>query len=166
MVALAISYVIVYLTFFPVVARYNARRAKGEILLPEDRLKALLYHVILLPVSLLICAFVATGPPLHWAGVVMASVLVGIANFAIYFAAIDYMVAAYGPYAASATGGNGFARDLLAGMCTLYVEPMYTTMGILNSFLILFGLGLLFYIPVYVFYFKGVAIRKHSKFAS
>lgn len=96
----------------------------------------------------------------------MASVLVGIANFAIYFAAIDYMVAAYGPYAASATGGNGFARDLLAGMCTLYVEPMYTTMGILNSFLILFGLGLLFCIPVYVFYFKGVAIRKHSKFAS
>jgi hypothetical protein len=76
------------------------------------------------------------------------------------------MVAAYGPYAASATGGNGFARDFLAGMCALYVGLMYKNMGIRNSFLILFGLGLLCCIPVYVFYFKGVAIRKHSKFAS
>lgn len=166
LIALAVSYVIGYLSFYPIVARHNARRAKGETLTPEDRLKALLYHVILLPVGLLICAFVATGPPLHWAGVIVASVLVGIANFAIYFATIDYMVAAYGPYAASATGGNGFMRDMFAGMCALYTGPMYKNLGIQNSYLILFGLGLLFCVPVYVFYFKGVAIRKRSKFAS
>ncbi|KAH3977506.1 hypothetical protein HBH92_049210 [Parastagonospora nodorum] len=165
LVALAASYIMGYLAFFPVVARHNARRAKGEALAPGARLKALLYHVILLPIGLLICAFVATGPPLHWAGVVVPSVLVGIANFAIYYATVDYMVAAYGPYAASATGGNGFARVFLAGMCALYTGPMYHKLGIQNSYLVLFGLALLFCVPVYIFYFKGVAIRERSKFA-
>jgi hypothetical protein len=75
------------------------------------------------------------------------------------------MVAAYGPYAASATGGNGFARHFLAGMCALYTGPMYHKLGIQNAYLVLFGLVLLFCVLVYVFYFKGVAIRERSKFA-
>jgi MFS family permease len=166
LIALAASYVLGYFAFFPVVARHNARYLEGKSLAPETRLKPLLYHVILLPVGLLICAFVATGPPLHWGGVIIASVLVGIANFAIYYATVDYMVAAYGPYAASATGGNGFMRDFLAGMCALYTKPMYKNLGIRNSYLVLFSLALLFCIPVYVFYFKGSAIRECSKFAT
>jgi MFS family permease len=165
LIALAGSYIIGYFTFFPVISRHNARRTKGEIPPPEARLKALLWHVVLLPVGLLICAFVATGPPLHWSGVVVASVLVGIANFAIYYATIDYMVAAYGPYAASATGGNGFARDFLAGMCVFYTGPMYRNLGVRNSYLVLFGFAALFCLPVYAFYFKGPAIRARSKFA-
>lgn len=39
------------------------------------------------------------------------------------FATIDYMIHAYGPYSASATGGNGFARDFLAGIATFYATP-------------------------------------------
>lgn len=52
------------------------------------------------------------------------------------------MVAAYGPYSgaleirlgaltrsASATGGNGFARDVLAGIAAFYSTPMYENMG-------------------------------------
>lgn len=46
-----------------------------------------------------------------------------VLQFAIYMATIDYMVAAYGPYAASATGGNGFARDFLAGIAAMYSVP-------------------------------------------
>lgn len=38
-------------------------------------------------------------------------------------ATIDYMVAAYGPYSASATGGNALARDFLAGVAALYSTP-------------------------------------------
>jgi len=44
-------------------------------------------------------------------------------QFAIYMATIDYMIAAYGPYSASATGGNGFARDFLAGIAAMYSVP-------------------------------------------
>lgn len=44
-------------------------------------------------------------------------------KYAIYMATIDYMIASYGPYAASATGGNGFARDFLAGIAAMYSMP-------------------------------------------
>jgi hypothetical protein len=33
------------------------------------------------------------------------------------------MIASYGPYSASATGGNGFARDFLAGIAAMYSVP-------------------------------------------
>ena len=38
-------------------------------------------------------------------------------------ATIDYMVAAYGEYSASATGGNALARDVLAGAAAMYSDP-------------------------------------------
>jgi hypothetical protein len=77
--------------------------------------------------------------------------MVGIANYSIYFSSIDYTVAAYGGtwaeiqrctsvatktnpsgiavYAASATGGNDFARDFLSGIAALYSVPMYENIG-------------------------------------
>lgn len=44
-------------------------------------------------------------------------------------ATIDYMINSYGTYAASATGGNGFARDFLAGVAAFYSSPMFTNIG-------------------------------------
>lgn len=38
-------------------------------------------------------------------------------------ATIDYMIASYGPYSASATGGNALARDFLAGVAAMYSVP-------------------------------------------
>jgi hypothetical protein len=40
-------------------------------------------------------------------------------------ATIDYMICAYGPYSASATGGNGWSRDFLAGVLTLPATPFF-----------------------------------------
>lgn len=47
----------------------------------------------------------------------------GSSQYAIYMATIDYMIASYGPYSASATGGNGLARDFLAGIAAMYATP-------------------------------------------
>lgn len=44
-------------------------------------------------------------------------------QYAIYMATVDYMVAAYGEYSASATGGNALARDVLAGAAAMYAGP-------------------------------------------
>ena len=33
------------------------------------------------------------------------------------------MIASYGPYSASATGGNALARDFLAGIAAMYASP-------------------------------------------
>ncbi|GAA5230868.1 hypothetical protein GCM10025794_25500 [Massilia kyonggiensis] len=42
-------------------------------------------------------------------------------------ATIDYMIASYGPYSASATGGNALARDFLAGIAAMYSVPSKTS---------------------------------------
>jgi hypothetical protein len=40
------------------------------------------------------------------------------------------MTAAYGPYAASATGGNDLARDFLAGVAAMYSVPSKSVFSI------------------------------------
>jgi len=100
------------------------------------------------------------------------SFLVGLANFAIYYSSVDYMIAAYGPYSASATGGNAFARDFLAGISAMYATPMYNNLASSSpqkseyATTLLACLSCLVVAPIYVFYWKGPQIRKASKFAS
>lgn len=99
----------------------------------------------LLSIGLFGFAWTSLGPPqVHWIAPMIFSALIAIANvrqnattfcfrfltdyicvskYAIYMATVDYMIAAYGPYAASATGGNGFARDFLAGIAAMYSIP-------------------------------------------
>jgi hypothetical protein len=45
-------------------------------------------------------------------------------------------IAAYGPYAASATGGNGLARDFLAGIAAMYSTPCTFPLSLIQSPLI------------------------------
>lgn len=90
-------------------------------------------------------------------------------QYAIYQSSIDYQTAAYGPYAASATGGNDLARDFLAGIAALYSAPLYE--GIPGKWplsyasTILACLAVCVTVPIYVVYQKGPQIRAKSKFA-
>lgn len=47
-----------------------------------------------------------------------------MANYAIYFSSVDYMIASYGVYSASACGGNAFAQDFLAGISAMFAIPI------------------------------------------
>ncbi len=84
-------------------------------------------------------------------------------------ATIDYMIASYGPYSASATGGNALARDFLAGIAAMYSTPFYKNLHIKYPLevptTILAVLAFLVTIPIFVFYWKGPAVRERSKFA-
>jgi hypothetical protein len=99
------------------------------------------------------------------------SCIVGIANYAIYMATIDYMICAYGPYSASATGGNGWSRDFLAGILTVPATPFYSNIGaskgknLQYASTILFCISFVLVIAVYVIYWKGPILRKRSPFA-
>ncbi|KAL8948603.1 MAG: hypothetical protein Q9222_005219 [Ikaeria aurantiellina] len=105
----------------------------------------------------------------YWIAPMIFSVLIAIANYCIYMATIDYMVASYGPYSASATGGNALARDFLAGVAAMYSMPFYTNVKGSHKLeypsTILACLVFLVTIPIYVFYWKGPIIREKSKFA-
>ena len=127
-VPILIGYFMGYAIFAYAIKRNVARRAKesnNEYAQYEHRLYYLLWTAPLLPLGLIGFAWTSTGPPLPWIVSMIFSAMVGIANYAIYMATIDYMITAYGPYSASATGGNGFARDFLAGVLTLPAMPFF-----------------------------------------
>ncbi|KAG9582385.1 MFS general substrate transporter, partial [Aureobasidium melanogenum] len=167
-----LAYFLAYLMYLPCFMRDNQiRRRKGDdCFLPERRLKVLLWLAPLEPIGLIGFAWCSLGPSyhVHWIAPMIFSTLVGIANYAIYFSSVDYMIAAYGVYSASACGGNAFARDFLAGISAMYATPLYTNIGghpQAYASTILAGASVLVVIPIYVFYWKGPVIRDRSKFA-
>ncbi|KAL8802379.1 MAG: hypothetical protein Q9182_003869 [Xanthomendoza sp. 2 TL-2023] len=172
-IPLIVGYLLAYLSFFPTIKRQCQRRKTNPAAVqPEARLYWLLWTAPLETIGLFGFAATSLGPPrVHWIAPLIFSVLIAIANYAIYMATIDYMIASYGPYAASATGGNGLARDFLAGVAAMYAMPFYTnipTFGKLHLVwptIILAFLAFLVTIPIFVFYWKGPEIRARSKFA-
>jgi MFS family permease len=127
-IPIVIGYFIAWFSFFPAIKRNIAeRKAKpdDEHAQYESRLWWLLYTAPCLPIGLIGFAWTSTGPPIHWIGSMVFAAIVGIANYSIYMATIDYMICAYGPYSASATGGNGWSRDFLAGVLTIPATPYF-----------------------------------------
>ncbi|KAF2757464.1 MFS general substrate transporter [Pseudovirgaria hyperparasitica] len=168
---LIVGYIIGYVAYI-VDFWVKKRRSKrsGEPINPESRLFLLLFIAPFLPVGMFLFAWLSEPSIVSspWPAL-SSTVLVGIANYAIYLATVDYMVAAYGAFAASATGGNGFARDLLAGISALYANPLYENVGrpenTRNGSVILACISIGVIIPIYAFYFKGEWIRGHSSMA-
>ena len=99
--------------------------------------------------------------------------IIGIANYSIYMATIDYMICAYGPYSASATGGNGWSRDFLAGVLTIPATPFFSNIGASQkpprnleyACTILACIATVLVCAVYVIYWKGPELRRRSPFA-
>ncbi|BCS25037.1 uncharacterized protein APUU_41481A [Aspergillus puulaauensis] len=170
--AIIIGYVVAYAIFLPDIWRQRKIRQRdgNAARLPERRLLLLLFIAPLETIGLFGFAWTSMGPDYNpWIAPLIFVFLIAIANYGIYMATIDYMVAAYGPYSASATGGNGFARDFLAGLSAMYATPMYTNIGgrlhLQWASTILGVLAIFVTIPIYVFYWKGPQIREKSKFA-
>lgn len=166
-----VGYVIAWISFIPVFRRNRAerlRRPDDERTQYESRLWWLLYTAPCLPIGLFGFAWTSL-PQTHWIGSMIFAAIVGIANYAIYMATIDYMICAYGPYSASATGGNGWSRDLLAGVLTVPATPFYSNIGgkyhLEYASTILACISFVLVLAVYVIYFYGPALRERSPFA-
>lgn len=171
-VPIMIGYFIAWFSFVPVVKRNIKERHEkpgNERAQYESRLWWLLFTAPCLPIGLFGFAWTSLGPPVHWIGTMIFAAVIGIANYSIYMATIDYMICAYGPYSASATGGNGWSRDFLAGVLTLPATPFYTNIGkkdhVEEASTILACIAMLLIVAVYVIYWKGSVLRKRSSFA-
>lgn len=170
-VPIVVGYVVAYVTYFPILRKHElVRRRDPHHLQPESRLVWLTYTAPLLAIGLFGFAAATMGPPIPWIVPMVFVFLVAIANFNIYMGTVDYMVAAYGPLSASATGGNALARDVLAGIAAMYSHPFYHSIGTLKwqkfwPTMILGVLALAFTVSVYVIYYKGPTIRAKSKMA-
>ncbi|KAF5025863.1 hypothetical protein F66182_2085 [Fusarium sp. NRRL 66182] len=173
-IAIGVGYVLAWLAFIPAIKKNIKERRENphdERAQYESRLWFLLYTAPCLPIGLIGFAWTIQGPPVHWMGSMVFAAAVGIANYAIYMATIDYMICAYGPYSASATGGNGWARDFLAGVLTVPATPFFSSIGadagknLEYASTILFCVSFVLVVAVYVIYWKGPALRKRSPFA-
>jgi hypothetical protein len=171
-VPIMLGYLIAWISFIPAIKRNIKERANkpnDEKAQYESRLWWLLFTAPCLPIGLFIFAWTSGGPPIHWIGTMVGATIIGIANYSIYMATIDYMICAYGPYSASATGGNGWSRDFLAGVLTLPATPFYTNIGgkqhLQDASTILACIAFVLVIAVYVIYWKGPVLRKRSTFA-
>ncbi|GKT41816.1 putative transporter [Colletotrichum spaethianum] len=173
-IPIGVGYLLAWLLFIPAIKRnIKERQAKpnDDRAQYESRLWFLLYTAPCLPIGLIGFAWTIQGPPIHWIGSMVFAAIVGIANYAIYMATIDYMICAYGPYSASATGGNGWARDFLAGVLTVPATPFFTNIGAESgknleyACTILFCISFVLVVAVYVIYWKGPALRARSPFA-
>jgi MFS family permease len=128
-IPIVVGYFVAWFSFFPVIKRNVKERRdnpESERAQYESRLRWLLYTVPCLPIGLIGFAWTSL-PQCHWIGSMIFAAIIGIANYAIYMATIDYMICAYGPYSASATGGNGWSRDFLAGVLTIPATPFFTS---------------------------------------
>ncbi|PHH83096.1 hypothetical protein CDD82_3631 [Ophiocordyceps australis] len=173
-IPIGVGYLLAWLLFIPAIRRnIRERKAKpdSERAQYESRLWFLLWTAPCLPIGLIGFAWTIQGPPIPWIASMIFAAVVGIANYAIYMATIDYMICAYGPYSASATGGNGWARDFLAGVLTVPAVPFFKNIAAssgrnLNyASTILFCISFVLVIAVYVIYYKGPTLRKRSPFA-
>lgn len=179
-VAVLIGYIIAYALHFIDVGRqiHLVKTQGSSSRFAERRLLLLLFLVPLEPIGLFIFGWTSFGPDkgIPWIAPTIATCAVGVANASIYIATIDYMIMAYGAYSASATGGNGFSRDFLAGISIMFATPMYMNIGkkqpdgshalhLQWASTILGIIAILVCIPVYLFYWKGPYIRRKSKFA-
>lgn len=105
-----LAYFLAYFSYLPWIWKdERMRKIKGpNCHQPERRLKWLLWVAPLEPIGLMGFAWTSLGPGrgVHWIAPMVFSCLIGIANYAIYFSSVDYMIAAYGVYSASACGGS------------------------------------------------------------
>ncbi|TVY64180.1 putative efflux pump kojT [Lachnellula suecica] len=173
-IPIVVGYFIAWFSFFPAIKRNIKERTnkpEDEHAQYESRLWWLLWTAPCLPIGLIGFAWTSTGPPIPWIASSIFAAVVGIANYSIYMATIDYMICAYGPYSASATGGNGWARDFLAGVLTIPATPFFTNLSsdphtaLAYASTILFCISFILVIAVYVIYWKGPVLRKRSPFA-
>ncbi|KAJ5172871.1 hypothetical protein N7492_005464 [Penicillium capsulatum] len=170
-IPIVVGYFLAWFSWFPVIRRNIVERRENpdsERAQYESRLWWLLYTAPCLPIGLIGFAWTSL-PQCHWIGSMIFAAIIGIANYAIYMATIDYMICAYGPYSASATGGNGWARDFLAGVLTVPATPFYENIGgkyhLEYASTILFCISVVLVGAVYVIYWKGPTLRERSPFA-
>lgn len=148
-----IGYILGYASYYiPIRRNMRMRLHDPKRYEPEKELTWLLLLAPLEPLGLFIFAWTSFGPSkTPWIAPMIASAMVGIANYSIYESTIQYMMLAYGPYSASATGGNALARDGLAGIATMYATPLYDRLGNQWATTLLALLAVLLQIPIFWF---------------
>ena len=130
----------------------------------EARLIPMMLSCWLIPIGLFIFAW-TSYPRLSWAGPALGGWPVGFGFIFLYNSANNYIVDSYQHQAASALAAKTFLRSFCGAGVVLFTTQMYHKLGYqwassLLGFISLACCGIPF-----LFYYKGAAIRRHSRYA-
>lgn len=148
-------------------AKFYAKKfhANGNKPVPEARLPPMMIGSIFFAGGLFVFGW-TSDKSIHWIAPVFGTVLLGFGFFTIFQSALNYLIDTFQRYAASAIAANTFLRSVLALAFPLFINPMYSRLGIpwATSIFAFFGV-LLIPIP-FVFYIYGPKIRSRGKYTA
>ncbi|KAF2147142.1 uncharacterized protein K452DRAFT_217873 [Aplosporella prunicola CBS 121167] len=130
----------------------------------EVRLYPMMASCWFIPIGLFVFAW-TSYPWLIWVGPCLAGWSVGFGFIFLYNAANNYLVDSYQHQAASALAAKTFIRSFWGAGVVLFTEQMYHRLGYEWASTLLAFIGLACCAIPYVFFFKGAAIRRHSRYA-
>nr|OQO24764.1 hypothetical protein B0A51_07789 [Rachicladosporium sp. CCFEE 5018] len=131
---------------------------------PECRLIPMMLSCWFVPIGLFIFAW-TSYPTLSWVGPALGGFPVGFGFIFLYNSANNYMVDSYQHQAASALAAKTFLRSFWGAATVLFTTQMYDRLGYQWASSLLAFLALACCAIPFVFYYKGAAIRRHSKYA-
>jgi MFS family permease len=103
--------------------------AGSSYLEPEFRLQALIPAYTLIPAGLFIYGWTSQYE-VHWIVPILATVLIGIGNMAVFMCISLYLIDAFAVYAASALAANTVIRSIMGAVLPLAGQKMYKTLGL------------------------------------
>ncbi|KAI6785488.1 benomyl/methotrexate resistance protein [Emericellopsis cladophorae] len=139
--------------------------AKMEDLEPEDRLPLAILGGIGFPITMFWFAWSAQYNSVHWIVPTIAGALLSTSLLLIFVGYLNYLVDTYLMYAASAIAANTISRSLCAASAPLWVNQMFSAMGVGGGGSLIGGLAAVLAVIPFVFYKYGKPIRVRSKFA-
>ncbi|CZT44713.1 related to multidrug resistant protein [Rhynchosporium secalis] len=96
---------------------------------PEMRLQMVIPLYALIPVGLFIYGW-TTHHKVHWMVPILATVLIGIGNMAVFMGISLYLIEAFSVYAASALSANTVIRSIMGAVLPLAGQTMYERLGL------------------------------------
>ena len=136
--------------------------ANQGVVIPEQRLPLMIAGGCILPVGLFIFAW-TSDPSIHWIGMVIGSVPVGMGMYMVFVQCLNYIVDVYSVIANSAIGANTFVRSFFGAGFPLFGPFMYHGLGVAWATSVL-GFVAIAMIPIPVlFYVYGHRVRAWSR---
>ena len=144
---------------------YNKKfEANGNKPVPEARLIPMMFGSFFFVAGMFIFGW-TSGREIHWIAPVIGTVLLGFGFVAIFQSGLNYLIDTFTRYSASAVAANTFMRSVFATGFPLFIDPMYTRLGIPWASSV-FGFFAVLLIPVpFLFYMYGPSIRKRGKYS-
>lgn len=103
-------------------------------------------------------------PPVHWLSPVAAGIPYGVGYLLIFMALLNYLVDAYGFFAASAMAATLITRSTFGAVLPFAASPMYERLGINWACSLLGFLAMALCVVPFVFIRFGARIRARSPF--